>query len=250
MTKVIGFDLALNHMAAVELVNGELNRYWYLTKTVGSANRSKEHGTLLRLSKTKDKQQMQMNRLCDLKRFIDEQVLSSEPEYVGIEDYALKADQGAHFMGEIGGVARLSCLNRGFKIRMHDPQTVKMFGAHDGTCGKDAVERAVKSRWGLDFSQFNPPLSKPTKRNPTPKENRTTSEDLCDAFIVAKLVWTEICLRNGEIQLKDLHPKEIQVFNRVTKSYPVSLLERDWIYDEKKERKENKLSLNRKVYKR
>jgi hypothetical protein len=88
---------------------------------------------------------------------------------------------------------------------------------------------SVCDRWGIDFSTFNQPKSKPTKKRPDPKQNRTTSEDLADAYSAAKLIWTEYQLRNGLIDLKDLHEKEIQVFNRTTKSYPVNILGREWI---------------------
>jgi Holliday junction resolvasome RuvABC endonuclease subunit len=151
------------------------------------------------------------------------------PHYVAIEDYAVRAEQGAHYLGEAGGIARILCWFRGVSLRLHDPVTAKMFVAHDGTCQKDEVERCVLERWGVDFSKFNQPRPNPTEKKPNPKQNRTTSEDLSDAFALAQMAWTEVQIRRGELNLSDLHPKEIQVFNRVTKTYPVSLLGRDWI---------------------
>ncbi len=43
--KVVGFDLALNHGAAVELTDGKRSNFWYYTDIAGAANRSEEHGT-------------------------------------------------------------------------------------------------------------------------------------------------------------------------------------------------------------
>jgi len=227
--KVHGWDVALNHSAFVELTDGALTDYWYVTNIAGSASRSK-HGHRLIVPKTKEKQVMQIGRLAWLEHFMDKKVLvPSQPDYVGIEDYAIRAEQGAHYMGEIGGIARILCWFRGVKFRLHDPISVKMFTAHDGTCQKDSIERAVKNRWGMDFSKFNLPAAKPTASKPNPKQNRTTSEDLADAYAIAQMVWTEVQLRSGHVLMQDLHPKEVQVFNRVTKTYPVSLLDREWI---------------------
>jgi len=229
-TKVQGWDLGLNHLAFVELLDGELSNFWYLTTAVGSAGRSKEHGFRIKLPKTKEKQVLALARLAVLENFIDKTVLRPNmPDYVGIEDYAIRAEQGAHYMGEIGGIARILCWFRGVRLRLHDPISVKMFAAHDGTCQKDSIERAVKKRWDKDFSQYNQPLAKPTKRNPDPKQSRTTSEDLADAYAIAQLVWTEVQLRDGRLALSDLHEKEVRVFNRITKTYPVNLLDRSWI---------------------
>lgn len=227
--KILGIDLALNHMGIVLLEDAEMSNFWYVTSIAGSAAKSKEHGFRLRLPKTKEKQVLSVSRLAWLHSFIGQILYSVQPDYVGIEDYALRVEHGSHYMGEIGGITRLLCWQQGIKVRLHDPLSVKMFVAHDGTAQKDAVERAVAERWGVNFSKYNPPRAKPTTRNPSPKQNRTTSEDLADAYSVAKMVWTEVQLRYGRVLLSQLHPKEIQVFNRVTKTYPVSLLDRDWI---------------------
>lgn len=230
--KVVGFDLALNHMAAVELTDGVMTDHWFMTDIAATAAKANGHGVRLAKPKTKEKQIMQIHRLAQLEHFIDKTVLMpSSPDYVGIEDYAIRAEQGAHYMGEVGGVCRILCWFRGIPFRLHDPQSVKMFIAHDGTCQKDSVERAIQERFGVDFGEYNPPKAKPTARNPNPNQNRVTSEDLADAYSVAWMVWTEIQLRAGEITLKELHPKEIQVFNRITKTYPVSLLDREWIHN-------------------
>jgi len=225
-TKVLGMDIALNHGAAVELTDGELSNFWYWTDIAGAAARSKrgERLPIQQMDRSKDKHVRGMIRLAWIEHYLDKRVLMrTDAAYVGIEDYALRAEQGAHQMGEAGGIARILCWFRGFKIRLPDPTTVKMFGAHDGTCHKDAIERAVQERWGADFSPLNPPPAK------SGKVNTQTSEDLADAYVVAQLVWTEVQLRAGKLRMDDLHPKEIQVFNRTTKTYPINLLSREWI---------------------
>lgn len=224
-----GLDLALNHFAYVELTNGDLSDFFYMTSKAGAANRSKKYGTRLILPKTEDRQLKSIARIAFIKKIITEKFLNRRPDFSGIEDYAVRAEHGAHQLGEVNGIARMICWDLGIPFRLHDPISVKMFATHDGTASKDEVERMVMERWGVDFSEYNQPPPKPTAKNPEPNQDRTVSEDLCDAFAIAKLVWTEVQLREGKILLSDLHKKEIQVFNRTTKSYPVSLLGREWL---------------------
>jgi len=228
--KVIGFDVSLNHGAAVELTNGKPTWYSYFTVAAGVAKRS-EFGHRLPAPPSKakgvdvDLQPYQMQRLAWIERWIDKTVLvARRPDFVGIEDYALRAEQGAHQLGEVGGIARILFWFRGVPFRKHDPVSTKMFVTHDGTAQKDLIEQCVRERWGVDYSHVNadPPPGK--------KQNRTSSEDLADAFGIAKLVDAERRIRSGKLRLEDLeHDKERQVFNRTTKTYPVSLIGREWI---------------------
>lgn len=228
--KVLGLDVSLNHGAGVELTNGKINDFFYYTDKAGSANQSKR-GTRIppEIYKSKDKQMISVCRLAWLREYLREKITNRRTDYIGLEDYAIRAEHGSHYLGEIGGIARLLAYESGSKVRLHDPTTVKMFTAHDGTCGKDAITRAANRRWGIDFSSLDQPCPKPTNKNPYPVRNSQTSEDLCDAYAIAYMVWTEWRLRNGIIQLSDLHEKEIRVFNRTTKTYPINLLNREWI---------------------
>lgn len=226
-TKVLGLDLSLNHIGAVELTDGVLSNFWYVTANAGSAGRSKRGVRLPPdLLKIKDPNERNLRRLVWWENYLDKSILmKSRPEFVGIEDYALDARQG-HMKGELGGIARILCWFRGVKLRLHDPISVKMFATHDGTAQKDAVERAVADRWDADFSHVNSPPSGKAK-----KENRETSEDLADAYTIAQMVWAEVQLRAGTIKLSDMHEKEVRVFNRITKTYPVNLLDREFIHN-------------------
>ncbi len=234
MAKVIGFDISLNHGAAFELTDGKQTWFSYYTVVAGVASRHK-NGHRLPPPPTKgDNQMYQMERLAWIERWIDKEVLvPRKPEFVGIEDYALRAEQGAHQLGEVGGIARILFWFRGVNFRKHDPISVKMFTTHDGTAQKDLIERSVIARWGWDFGHLNAPPPPPTKKGKVLKQSRTTSEDLADAAAVAKLVDVERLLRSGHMKLSDLHEKEVRVFNRVTKTYPTSLLGREWIRNPK-----------------
>jgi Holliday junction resolvasome RuvABC endonuclease subunit len=224
--RIQGWDISLNHGAVVEITNGKLSGFWYYTNIVGSANRSKEHGFRLVIPDKCDKQIKAMIRLSWVETWLGEFILARRPDYVGIEDYAVRAEQGAHYLGEVGGVARLLCWHSGVCFRLHDPISAKMFVTHDGTAKKDLVEEFVLKRWDVDFSKFNPPPPKNSKY----KQSRCTSEDLADGYGLAKLVETEVAIRSGDLTMKQLsHDQERRVFNRVTKTYPTSLLDRNWI---------------------
>lgn len=228
--KVLGGDISLNHGAIVELSDGKLSNFWFYTTLAGSAKKS-ERGTRIdpKIFKSDDKLNVGVARLNWLDGYFKNIISNTNAFYVGIEDYAYSADRGSHQLGEVGGLIKMLCYKAGMKIRLHDPVSVKMFVAHDGTCQKDAVQRAVKDRWDIDFSSVDQPPSKPTTKRPEPKINKQTSEDLADAYAIAKLVWAEVELRSGTSLMSDLHEKEVRVFNRVTKTYPVNLLSREWI---------------------
>jgi hypothetical protein len=227
MTIFQGWDISLNHGAVVQLRDGELDNFWYYTDVASSADRSKPHGFRLKLPTKADRQTKQMLRLAWIERWLDKTILvPNKPDFVGIEDYAIRAEQGAHYLGEVGGVARLLCWFRGVRFRLHDPVSAKMFSTWDGTAKKDLVEAKVKERWGQDFGRYNQP---PPKRG---KQSHRTSEDLADGYALARLIRMEAQLRAGEIQLTDLeHDKERRVFIRTTKTYPINLLGREWIHN-------------------
>lgn len=175
-----------------------------------------------------------IRRIDSWSKFLKKHLERTRPDFVGIEDYALEGgSHGAHYKGELGGEARLLVYRAGIRLRLHDPGSVKLYVTHHGGADKQWIENSVVERWGQDFSRYNPPPSEKKKKGK--KElvvNRQTSQDLADAFGLAKLVWAEVQLRSGEILLSSLHEKEVQVFNRTTKAYPVNILGREWIWRE------------------
>lgn len=217
---VAGIDLSLNHAAATMLRDGELVNYAFITDIASDAK--KQFGTRLNLQSVRkefqnDRHRVLAWRINEMSKWLRTLLVGWAPDRVVIEDYALRAEHGAHQMGEIGGVARWMCYNMGIPFRLHDPTTLKMFAAHDGTCSKDQIEISVRERWNVDFSHVN--AGKTTQ----------TSEDLCDAYSLSKLGHAELMLKTGRIALASLHEKEIRVFHRVTKAQPICLLEREWI---------------------
>lgn len=231
MTKILGMDISLNHGGMVLLEDGKLKDFWYYTTLVGSA---KQHVNGYRIEheifKNKDNHILSVKRLNCVSRFIETTILNSMANYACLEDYATGADQGAHALGEIGGITRLLLYNKEIPFRLHDPKTAKMFVTHYGGSSKDLVQDSVLKRWNVDFNRFDQPMANPTKNRPNPKQNKQTSEDLADAFGLAMLLWTELELKTGNIELSSLHKKEKRIFTRKTKKFPAPLLERNLIY--------------------
>jgi len=218
---LLGFDISLNHGAIICLnKKGRLINYWYVSDVKAIANKSKEHGYYLGPKANKEQWNMKrLDRWIEILNDIKGIVKPSITSYASFEDYAYSAAQGAHQLGEIVGITKKIFWDSGIKMRLHDPMTIKMFAVHNGSAGKDFMVSGVNERW------------KETRlfQDYTHLKNNTITEDLCDAFSVAKLLWTEIQIREGMISLSSLHEKEIRVFNRCTKKHPINVLDRDWI---------------------
>ncbi len=221
--RVRGYDISLNHGAWVELrcSDARLMGFGYYTDKKGIADASKKRGTRIPVEvfKPKDKQQRQLLRL----EFVQQWFLDTAPDqqrclHVAVEDYAMSQGTQAYHIGEVGGALRMQLMLAGHKFRLHDPGSVKMYATHNGNADKQAMIDVVERRWGVNFDKM------------APGKDESTVEDLADAYAIARLLLVEVKIRAGEMMLTDLeHDKERQVFNRVTKSYPVSLLGRDWL---------------------
>jgi Holliday junction resolvasome RuvABC endonuclease subunit len=222
--KVIGLDVSLNHWGIVSLLDGELENYWFVTTENSIVKKLKEHSIFIDLPKrSKEESQIfSIKRLAALEKMLINFLKEHPVDYYGIEDYAFAMQQGSHQLGEMGGMVRLNLYKAGKLFRLHDPNSIKMFSTGNGSADKNLMEKGLKAKYNIDFLPCNP-ISK------NGKMNKAVSEDLYDALAIAKLVWTEVLLRKGNIKLNELTESEIKVFNRVTKSYPVNILARDWL---------------------
>lgn len=234
--RVQGWDLSMNHAAIVNLVDGELERVYIVTDIVSVSKKHKSKNVvLIDSNKHLDAQSRELARLSWWNNWIENFYDSVSPgwvQYFGIEGYAMDKPSHAHQIGEVSGVIRRELWDRKYKFRIHDPLSVKMFATFNGRAKKPEMVAAVKNRWDMDFTDYDPPRGKPTVKSPHGSQNTQTSEDLSDAYVVARLVWEEVRLRSGVVQLRDYNPKEIQVFNRATRYWPVNILGRLWIYNE------------------
>jgi Holliday junction resolvasome RuvABC endonuclease subunit len=220
-------DISLNHGAIVELYNGSLSKFWYYTDLSGSSKQSKNGFRISNFKEVECRQTKQTMRLLWIRDFVKRILKKNNDCYIGIEDYALSAERGSHYLGEVGGQVKLLCYDLKIPFRLHDPLSLKLFVTGEGHAKKEEVTSHIESVYGIDFSCYDQP---PSKKNPM-KQNKQTSQDLCDAFGLSQMVFTEWKLRHGIMLMSDLKTHQIRVFNRITKSYPVSLLDRDWILD-------------------
>jgi hypothetical protein len=242
-----GWDLALNHSAAVLLdEGGDLVDFRYLTNLKGSADRDKARSTYFK-SKAEDSDTRNMERLAANALWQRSVLRAWEPSFSYVEGYAFGTPKG-EMTGEIAGAWKLQFWTARCPFRILDVASVKMFAAHNGNAGKDAMCQAVLERWGEDFGGLNKPWNGARQRKDKagnllwldeeetephmtdpPKDLRQTEEDLCDAFSLARVCWTEWRIRSGLILPSDLEDDvERRVFLRTTKVHPVNILARPW----------------------
>jgi hypothetical protein len=223
ITRVLGADISMNHGALVVLHKGSLDHFRFVTERKTIAKLDKERGTYFFPTTIRDWHERSVLRLAFWSSWFStvfaKDNFVNRATHVGLEDYAYDAGMNAHQIGEVSGLLRLRVWQSGRALRLHDPGSIKMFTVHDGTASKDDMIDSVYTRWpdSKIFSRFSVGKFKGIE------------EDLCDAYAIAQLVWTEIQLRSGRLQLKSLDPQEVRVFNRCTKRWPVSLLDRDWL---------------------
>lgn len=142
--------------------------------------------------------------------------------YVAVEDYAYGANGKVFHIAEFIGSIK-SALYFGFgdtdmgvNLRLYDICSIKMYACDNGTATKEDMIDSY------DLKEGDPLDLKFLPRFKSPKE------DVVDAFWIAKLLQTELMLRKGLIQLKNLTEKQIQIFNRTTKSHPTNILATDF----------------------
>lgn len=218
---VLGIDLSLNHAGLVELnAKGAVRWYQYITDKKAAV---RDGVGVLIPSKPKDadRQQAGLDRLVWWRRYFaklfDERIFT----YVGIEDYAFRAQSNTSYqIGEVGGVARLEAVQAQAYLRLHDPMSVKIFATGNGTATGfevlDAVTKVHKVKFDLKGKEGGKALD-------------LAREDLAAAYVVARMVWAEVLVRSGKKRTDELAAHEVRVFNRCTKAVPVNLLGRQFL---------------------
>jgi len=208
-----GWDLSLNHAGVVELTNGNLTNFWFISNKKSIAKSLGSNGILLNYEDSSDPHVLGINRLEAWQLLLDKFFSGVKLNYLAVEDYAFGQARGSYQMGEGGAVFRLTIRKNGILFRLIDPLSVKMYTANHGLAKKDQMEKAVLEKYGQDFSQYR----------------KEVKEDLVDAFAIAKMCWMEYQLRTGLVSLSSLTENEIRVFNRTTKMFPINILGRDWL---------------------
>ena len=138
--------------------------------------------------------------------------------YAGLEDYAYGAQTQSYSLGECGGAVRLAFTEFDVPIRLHDPDTVKLWGASHGHATKEMLAEALRVR--------RPDVAAALK--PFAGMETNIVEGLVDAYWLNDMTRTEFLVRTGRLALSSLPEIQLRVFNRTTKAAPVNILGRDW----------------------
>ena len=117
-------------------------------------------------------------------------------------------------------------------IRIHDPLTVKKWATGSAYSSKyhmrSACDFSVPEAFFKQGAKFKLPVALPDGKVLT-HDISGPGADIIDAYQLAKMLWTELMIRSGRLLTKDLPDEQIEIFNRVTKSYPQSLLSRSFV---------------------
>lgn len=144
-------------------------------------------------------------------------------EYLAIEDYAFGAKGQVFHIGEFIGFLKHTFFSNNKKIRLYDPNSIKLFASGRGQCDKLSMYESF-----IECEDLYKPDLRDLPVVETSKGKSPTS-DIVDSFYISKLLLYEMKLRKGLILLKDLDENSIKVFNRVTKNNPINILAQDFI---------------------
>lgn len=147
--------------------------------------------------------------------------------YVAIEGASF-ASKGILFnIGEFTGIIKKVIYDNKIKMRIYDPNSVKCIGCGIGNATKgDMYNSFLKVAGELANLEIKnlPPLEESEH-----KKGKSPLTDLVDAYFLMEFLRLELKLRRGLIELKNLPEKTIAVFNRVSKKYPINLLDTKFI---------------------
>lgn len=218
----LGLDLSLNHAGAVVVdTDGRVVDYRFVSDKKGAVQRNARHGIRAPQKATKDAEQHQLDRMNFHRRWISDVTLVSGADYVGLEGYAFAAVSNSSYQyGELGGLARYVLTRNGCKVRIHDPQSIKMWATGKGNALAadllDAMPDAgVRDEW---------------KAIEDGLKGQQAAEDLAVAYWIAHMVASEVLVRRGVKALVGFPEHRVRVFNRITKTYPANLLDREWLH--------------------
>lgn len=133
-------------------------------------------------------------------------------DYVAIEGYAMGIRSGRIFdMAEATFSIKEKIYRGGIPLRIYEPKTIKKYATGNGNSGKPEMEAFFKKTPYYSLFKNYP------KKNP--------KEDIIDAFFVAMMLFDELRLRRGLIELKSLTKKQQESF----KNKKVNLLTKEFI---------------------
>lgn len=234
--RLFGLDISLKHYGLVEVdgQTGQVLNYQFMTDSKKFVNADPKHGILYKVDLGNDPETENFRRVEIVENSITSVLWTSTTGFImSIESYgfATMSPKFAEIAEQTGAVKRM-VLRGGGQYRLHDPDSVKLFGAANGHALKKDMVLASSAASCGGFFFFPGNLLKKINKKIGVKKQQVVEEydgpgtDLADAYWLAQLLRTEMLLRNGLVALHDLPENQIRVFNRVTKCHPVNILDR------------------------
>lgn len=224
--KICGVDMSINSPAIVKffiddnynVINKEFLTFSKIKKYTGES----KDGRIEYIKKSSFKNNI--NQYVYMRDIITEFI--GEIDYVAFEGYAYSAKGHVFDIAEATASIKIDLFDKRIPLRIYDPASIKMYATTKGNADKIRMEdnfELIETEERFDLS-FLPMVYEKDSGKGNPKDN------IVDAFFICKLLLIELKLRSGFINLKDLdNDKQIAIFNRVTKSNPVNILDTDFI---------------------
>lgn len=238
--KIFGLDISLDHGGAVALnEDGSVFDYLYLTTTKKLFEVDPSHSVFLsKKGKDESKDTFRLRRMQEISsgllKFDDRffyKVASNL--YFSIEGYSYASKSTSICqIAELTGYLKHMIFLGGGKIRIHDPLSVKLFATGKGNASKKEV--VVHSFDDFPDALIQRKMIKKKGKTSLPpsqwwEEYDGPATDIADAYFLARMLYTELKLRSGKLTLDKLPENERRIFLRVTKAYPINLLDRSFI---------------------
>jgi len=237
---IVGVDLSLNHAGYVKLTEeGKLLDYAFVSDTKKRVTEDPDHGYHMEVKKRtgEDRECFDARRMNANLRLLKHKIWdrftrgSGQPIYVGIEGYAYGQSNKSNSIFQIAewtGLLKNFLYTEYIKLRIHDPASAKFFSVGKGNATKKEMVDVARAE-GCSFEATVQTVIVKPKNRPAYEDYEGPGTDVVDAYFLARLVWMELQLRRGLVVMSELPEYQIKTFNRVTKSYPVNILARDFI---------------------
>lgn len=240
--KIFGLDISLDHSGIVILdVNGKVIDYRYLTTTKKMADVDPDHSIFLsKRGENESKDVFRLRRMNEIPKVLVKWYSNffhkkNPSAYYSVEGYSYRSQSTSICqIAELTGYLKLLLFKGGGKIRIHAPTTVKQFATCKGNASKKDVVVSALSNFDIPEGLIQRKMIKKKGKTKLPPESWWEDydgpvTDIADAYFLARMLYTELKLRSGEITLDKLSENERSQFLRVTKMYPVNILARPFI---------------------
>jgi len=224
---VAGLDVSLNHLGMCCLDSeGQLQHWAFLTDTKKFVKEDPDHGELYRAPSARSDHPRHFCRIEYFVKFVlrclEEWSEGGDPQIVCLEGYALNSKNTRLYeTAEVTGAIKRACVLAHRKLRVHDPDSIKLFACNYGHATKNQVYTQFMDETGVSV-----PIT--WLKEGKMKKLSGPGTDVADAYFLARMGWMEHQLRIGQIKLQNISPHLQKVFIRETKAYPVNLLERPY----------------------